>query len=100
MPNWSLQVKLSIGEFRYESSGLLDNTHLRWFTRKTLIELFYDYGFDILEIYPRIFNEPGRDGFLCLLQRVAKRAGANSEEAINDAIPLQYTLLAKPVKRE
>lgn len=98
--HWSLQVKLSIGEFRYESSGLLDKTHLRWFTRKTLIELFYDSGFDILEIHPRIFNEPGRDGFLCLLQRVAKRAGANSEEAINDAIPLQYTLLAKPVKRE
>ena len=27
--HWSLQAKLSIGDFRYEISGLLDKTHLR-----------------------------------------------------------------------
>jgi len=94
--HWSLQVKLNIGEFRYEDSGLLDKTHLRWFTRKTLIELFHDTGFDILKMHPRIFNEPGRDEYLSLLQRIAKRARANSDEAVNDAIPLQYCLLVKP----
>jgi len=37
-----------------------------------------------------------RDKFLALLQRIAKRAGANFDEAVNDAIPLQYVVLAKP----
>jgi hypothetical protein len=32
---WSLQARLSIGDWTYEDSGLLDRTHLRWFTRKT-----------------------------------------------------------------
>ena len=94
--HWSLQVKLNIGEFRYEESGLLDKTHLRWFTRKTLIELFSDTGFHILEIHPRIFNEPGRDRFLALLKGIAEKAGVNADEAINDALPMQYIVLAKP----
>jgi len=33
--HWSLQARLSIGDWTYEDSGLLDRTHLRWFTRKT-----------------------------------------------------------------
>ena len=89
-------MKLNIGEFRYEQSGLLDKTHLRWLTRKTLIELFHSTGFDTVEIRPRIFNEPVRDEFLALLKGIAQKAGVNSDEAINDALPMQYIVLAKP----
>ena len=45
--HWSLQVKLSIGDFRYQDSGLLDRTHLRWFTRQTMIEMFEQTGFKV-----------------------------------------------------
>ena len=41
----SLQVRLSISDFRYEENGLLDKTHLRWFKRQTIIELFDQKGF-------------------------------------------------------
>ena len=53
--HWSLQVRLSIGDFRYEENGLLDKTHLRWFTRQTIIELFDQKGFQIDVGLPRIF---------------------------------------------
>ena len=43
--HWSLQARLNIGDFRYEAEGLLDKTHLRWFTRQTIIELFDEAGF-------------------------------------------------------
>lgn len=45
--HWSIQARLSIGDFRYEDEGLLDRTHLRWFTRQTIIEIFQGAGFEI-----------------------------------------------------
>jgi len=38
--HWFMQAKLNIGDFRYEKSGLLDKTHICWFTRQTIIEMF------------------------------------------------------------
>ncbi len=41
---WPLLVR---GEWRYESAGILDKTHLRFFTRKTALELFGGAGFRV-----------------------------------------------------
>lgn len=92
--HWSLQVKLSIGDFRYENHGLLDKTHLRWFTRQTMVELFDYAGFRIEEGLPRIFNEPQRDVFLPIIGEIAKLAGVDPEMAISDALPIQYVIRA------
>lgn len=35
------------GEWRYQSSGILDRTHLRFFTRRTVVELFEGAGYEI-----------------------------------------------------
>jgi SAM-dependent methyltransferase len=94
--HWSLQVKLSIGQFRYEDSGLLDRTHLRWFTRATMNELFAETGFQIIEGAGRVFNEPARDKYLPLIAEMARTAGANVEKATSDAMALQYVLRAVP----
>ena len=93
--HWSLQVKLNMGDFRYQESGLLDRTHLRWFTRQTIIELFKDAGFDVGVIYPRIFNEPHKEKFLPLLKKIAEAAGANSDVTHKDSLALQYIVVAK-----
>lgn len=99
LPNaqhWSLQAKLSIGDFRYQDSGLLDRTHLRWFTRKTMIEMFQQSGF-VLEVgKPRIFNEPNRSKVLPYIRALAKALGKDEEEAARDATPLQYVIRAIP----
>ncbi|WP_171940788.1 class I SAM-dependent methyltransferase [Herbaspirillum rubrisubalbicans] len=92
--HWSLQVKLSIGDFRYEDQGLLDKTHLRWFTRQTIIEMFEQVGFKIEAGQPRIFDEPNRDLFLPLIEKLADRAGVDSKVAIQDALPRQYVIRA------
>jgi len=92
--HWSLQAKLSIGDFRYENSGLLDRTHLRWFTRQTIVELFDQTGFAIEEGMPRIFDEPQREPFLSLIGQMAKLTGADPEIAITDSLPLQYVVRA------
>jgi trans-aconitate methyltransferase len=94
--HWSVQARLSVGDFNYQESGLMDKTHLRWFTRKTIIEMFDKSGFQIQEGMPRIFNEPGKDPFLAIIKEMAKVAGADSDVAVSDAIPLQYIIKAVP----
>src|SRR5215211_479722 len=41
----SVRLALMQGKFRYSSLGLLDNTHLRFFTRDSVEQLFEDAGF-------------------------------------------------------
>ena len=55
--HWSVQARLSIGDFRYEDMGLLDRTHLRWFTRQTILEMFERSGFAIAEAFGRVYDE-------------------------------------------
>jgi trans-aconitate methyltransferase len=43
---WLLE-ELAAGRFDYSSEGLLDSTHLRFFTRSTIARMFDDAGFTI-----------------------------------------------------
>jgi 2-polyprenyl-3-methyl-5-hydroxy-6-metoxy-1,4-benzoquinol methylase len=42
-----LRPLLMKGEWQYQSSGILDRTHLRFFTRSTVLELFSGAGYEI-----------------------------------------------------
>ena len=95
--HWSIQRKLCCGMLQYEESGLLDKTHLRWFTRKTIIEMFHSAGFAIEEGISRTFQEPEREKFLDAIRAMAILAGADPEIAVSDALPLQYVVRATPV---
>lgn len=95
--HWSIQARLSCGAFRYEDAGLLDKTHLRWFTRVTIMEMFAEAGFKVVNGMPRIFDEPDRDKFLPSIRAMASNMGADPDMAVNDALPLQYVVKAIPV---
>lgn len=45
---WPAIVDLFNGRWDYTDSGLMDRTHLRFFTRKTVLELFERSGYDVL----------------------------------------------------
>ncbi len=98
--HWTLQAKLSVGDFRYQESGLMDKTHLRWFTRQTIIELLDYAGFRIEAGVPRVMsNEPKttREAVLAGIERMAEAMGADPKVAVADALPLQYVILARPI---
>jgi 2-polyprenyl-3-methyl-5-hydroxy-6-metoxy-1,4-benzoquinol methylase len=44
--NLFVRFSLLFGKFNYADRGILDRTHLRFFTRKTLLELFYSSGYE------------------------------------------------------
>lgn len=37
------------GEFEYEDAGIMDNTHLKFFTSKSIVNLFRRHGFEIVK---------------------------------------------------
>lgn len=92
--HWSVQARLSVGEFRYEDSGLLDRTHIRWFTLVTMLEMFDKAGFTVEAGVPRVFDEPQREKFLPAIHAMAVSAGKDPQVAIQDALPLQYVFRA------
>ena len=94
--HWSVQARLNNGLFRYEDAGLLDRTHIRWFTRITMMELFDSTGFRIVEGGSRVMNEPGRDKFLAAIKVMAQANGIDPEQAASDAVPIQWVVRAEP----
>jgi SAM-dependent methyltransferase len=47
--NISVRLNLLFGRFDYQERGILDQTHLRFFTRRTFFKLLKSSGLDILE---------------------------------------------------
>ena len=45
--NWTIRLSLLAGRFRYTDRGILDRTHLRFFTRTTLVEMLGQAGFEV-----------------------------------------------------
>lgn len=48
--HWTVIKNLIEGKWDYENAGLLDKTHLRFFTLKSAAELFANAGFNVLDI--------------------------------------------------
>jgi 2-polyprenyl-3-methyl-5-hydroxy-6-metoxy-1,4-benzoquinol methylase len=49
--HWYPRVRVGTGLFGYDRRGILDSTHLRFFTRSTLRRTVRSAGFDIIEEY-------------------------------------------------
>jgi len=89
---WKLVVRK---EWRYQKAGTLDRTHLRFFTRQTIQELFFDSGYriDVLKgIGP--FNSLDSDD---QLWRYFKVLNILTLGWIRDMKFLQYAVRAQPV---
>lgn len=94
--HWSVQAKLNVGDFRYEDAGLLDRTHIRFFTRQTIIDLFTSSGFAIEEMGGRVFEEgPMRAQVMPALRALAQSVGQDPDMAEQDAMPIQYLVRAR-----
>ena len=94
--HWSVQWRLASGQFRYEDSGLLDRTHLRWFTRITLLEMFAQTGWAVEQGMSRVLNAPQQPQMLEALRAYAVSVGLDGNTAVQDATAFQYVFKLKP----
>lgn len=48
--HWSVLAGLLLeGDFRYEAAGILDRTHLKFFTRKSLVRMLAEAGYEVVD---------------------------------------------------
>lgn len=92
--HWSIIFGLISGNFKYTDSGLLDKTHLRFFTKSTIISLFNSNGFEVKSISPRIFNFPDQDKYLLYIKEVAEILNIDTTDAVVNSAAFQYTVHA------
>ena len=57
--HWSIRLALLLGRWDYTEGYLMDRTHLRWFTRRTLHQLFADAGYRVTDSQVRWAALPG-----------------------------------------
>lgn len=94
--HWSVQMRLATGLFRYEDSGLLDRTHIRWFTRTTMLEMWQQAGWRVeTGIARRISATPPAE-LMHGIRAIARAAGADPEQAAADAEVFQYLFKVVP----
>ena len=48
--HWTVRLGLLFGRFDYRDSGLMDATHLRWFTERSLLAFVRRCGFEVVEV--------------------------------------------------
>jgi SAM-dependent methyltransferase len=99
MPNvehWTMVAKLLAGSFDYEDMGLLDRTHLRWFTPRTMATALQDAGLYLSDCTPRPapLRAQGRQ-FIDALSPGLQAIGVDPAEFANRAMTLQYIWRAR-----
>jgi methionine biosynthesis protein MetW len=55
--NWKMRVYLLFGKWHYKDVGLLDKTHLRFFTLKTAKDMINRCGYEIMSINYEVGND-------------------------------------------
>jgi 2-polyprenyl-3-methyl-5-hydroxy-6-metoxy-1,4-benzoquinol methylase len=91
----SIRVELMEGGFAYEKLGLLDDTHLKYFTKKTIDDLFRSAGLSINRLEVTLYDLP-EDRITVRLRAVGLETTPLFWEKMNsdEARAFQYIMVA------
>jgi len=98
MPNvehWSVALRLLNGTFDYEDAGVLDRTHLRWFTPRTMGDALAKAGLDLTDVSSRAIDMTLAKKFVTALAPGLQAIGVDPAEYFNRAGPLQFIWRAR-----
>lgn len=92
--HWQVIRGLLEGSWRYEDAGILDRTHLRFFTKNDAIRLFESTGYEIVngEAISYEGDTPPPDGVI----KALKDAGLSVDSLVEESCHYQYLLVARP----
>ncbi|MDI6604607.1 MAG: glycosyltransferase [Thermoanaerobacteraceae bacterium] len=90
----SIILKLLTGDFNYEDAGLLDKTHLRFFTKNTILKMFERSGLSILNMEGIALYNEYYNNILNIFSDIAKKLKI-SDNYNQEGIVYQYIITAK-----
>ena len=90
--HWSVLKDLLEGRWEYQDAGILDRTHLRFFTRESVIRLFTGMNLQIADMQA---TSVGRQEIPSTLLRGMEQAGLNLNNLAEDANHYQYLVKAR-----
>lgn len=76
-------------DWKYEDEGILDNTHLRFFTKKSIVAIFEDNGYEVISI-EGINQLAGFKKYLIIILSLGW---------LLDTTYVQYLVIAKPLTK-
>lgn len=100
--HWSVIAGLLAGKWRYTENGLLDKTHLRFFSLEGIRDLFLQAGLHIFEIIPRVFEHPQKEAVQNILASASLALGYKEDLTSRiQTAALQYVVRAtkKPISQ-
>ena len=92
--HWSVFAKLLQGQWPLEDQGLFDRTHLRWFTRDSILEGCRQQGLAVHSLTPRIFDLDRARTFVRQMEPALQSFGLDAQVSLQGMAPLQYVLVA------
>jgi len=93
---WEVLRDLLRGKWEYQAQGVLDATHLRFFTLHSLVDMFKKTGFEVLDVLPLYFEADADAArpFLHALTPAAAHCGVDPATLERQALAKQYVLRA------
>ena len=92
--HWSILINLLRGVWEYEDEGLLDRTHLRFFTLSSIKKWFAETGLQIYEIQTRGQKNDNFQTAQKLLAPTLQSLGINAEQFAVQTGAVQYVVRA------
>jgi 2-polyprenyl-3-methyl-5-hydroxy-6-metoxy-1,4-benzoquinol methylase len=93
--HWGVVLKLINGSFDYEDRGVLDRTHLRWFTLATMEKALMETGLQLCDVSPRIFDQAGAEALADALKDGLAALGVSRETFLSRSAPMQFIWRAR-----
>jgi SAM-dependent methyltransferase len=101
--NLLLISELAAGNFTYEPAGLLDITHIRFFTHREILRLFAETGYAVLEVRgcldPRIRPIGGVEGSINLELPSVTIKNVDAQ-TVSELSTIQFYVRATPLQSE